>query len=171
MEQETLDKESLKLIKCIQNNEGIQKNQVVVLFSSLYNRMKHPSSENLIDNHWEVQKKKNPTLFNGLKFRFHTVHTVLGSNESELKIQLLLGLTSYKEFLGTCCSPLTEKFLEDGKKDFDDHWAYMSQSLGIGALVETTNHDFIFIKRSHNCGEYPGFLDQPGGHPEPEDGQ
>ncbi|XP_022256592.1 nucleoside diphosphate-linked moiety X motif 22-like [Limulus polyphemus] len=165
----TMDIENLELIKCIQNNEGIQKNQVVVLFSNLYNRIKHPSLENLIDKHWEEQKKKNPTLFDGLKFRFHTLHTVYGPNESEMKIQLLLGLTSYKDFLGTCCSPFTEKFLEDGRKDFGNHCTYMSQSLGIGALVETTNHDFIFIKRSHNCGEYPGCLDRPGGHPEPEE--
>ena len=44
----------------------------------------------------------------------------------------------------------------------------MSDALGVGALVETADHQVVFLKRSENLAEEPGLWDIPGGHPEPQ---
>ena len=44
---------------------------------------------------------------------------------------------------------------------------HMADTLGVGAVVVTSDQYIIFIKRSEHVGEFPNCLDVPGGHPEP----
>jgi 8-oxo-dGTP pyrophosphatase MutT (NUDIX family) len=45
----------------------------------------------------------------------------------------------------------------------------MSNPLGNGAIVETSDQKIIVLQRSHNVGEFPGYYVFPGGHSEPEE--
>ena len=44
----------------------------------------------------------------------------------------------------------------------------MSDALGVGAFVLTSDDYVTFIRRSERVGEAQGLWDIPGGHPEPE---
>lgn len=43
---------------------------------------------------------------------------------------------------------------------------HMSNPLGNGAIVETSDQKIIVLQRSHNVGEFPGYYVFPGGHSE-----
>jgi len=78
-----------------------------------------------------------------------------------------MGLTDYRSFLSTNWSPKCNELKEAGHADHGDATAYLAHPLGVGALLETNDGYLCFIQRSQHVGEYPGFLDCPGGHPEP----
>jgi 8-oxo-dGTP pyrophosphatase MutT (NUDIX family) len=42
----------------------------------------------------------------------------------------------------------------------------MSNPLGNGAIVETSDEKIIVLQRSYNVGEFPGYYVFPGGHSE-----
>lgn len=69
---------------------------------------------------------------------------------------------------GTNWSPAAAKLAADGARDFP--WlegAYLSQKLGVGAIVETVDGFLLSLRRSSGVGEGQGMMDAPGGHPEP----
>ena len=45
-------------------------------------------------------------------------------------------------------------------------WQHMSNPLGNGAIVETSDEKIIVLQRSNNVGESPGYYVFPGGHSE-----
>lgn len=45
----------------------------------------------------------------------------------------------------------------------------MSNPLGNGAIVETSDQKIIVLQRSNNVGESPGYYVFPGGHSEPQE--
>ncbi len=61
-----------------------------------YCRLPHPNRkiEESIATEWELRKRENPKLFNGLKFRLHK------SELTEDSLILKCGITDYKTFLG-----------------------------------------------------------------------
>lgn len=46
------------------------------------------------------------------------------------------------------------------------HCQHMSNPLGNGAIVETSDEKIIVLQRSYNVGEFPGYYVFPGGHSE-----
>ena len=44
----------------------------------------------------------------------------------------------------------------------------MSNAIGVGAITLTSDNWIILMKRADWTGEYPGMVDRPGGHPEPD---
>lgn len=116
-----------------------------------------------IEHNWAEAASKNPRLFDGSKFRLHSATVKDG------KVIMKLGLTGYKEYLGT--NLLQENrfrvLVEDGQKNHNDANAYLSNALGCEALLLTTDLQAVFLRRSGAvgscCGEYNG----PSGHPEP----
>ncbi|KAF8763347.1 Uridine diphosphate glucose pyrophosphatase like protein [Argiope bruennichi] len=85
------------------------------------------------------------------------------------QIKLLLGLTSYKDFIGTNCASESEILINLGLQNHGNSQAYASDPLGVGALIVTNDNNIIFIRRSGQCAEFPFMVDRPGGHPEPDD--
>ncbi len=79
-----------------------------------------------------------------------------------------LGITCYRDYLGTNWSTDAVVIAQLGEAECNDRQAYMSDALGVGALVHTQDDKCILIKRGMQCAEAPGLYDIPGGHPEPK---
>jgi len=107
--------------------------------------------------------ESNPKLFNGSKFRCVSASL----NAEKNAVRLSMGLTDYRSFLRTNWSPRVEELKALGTQDHRDPDSYLAHPLGVGAVLETVDGYLCFIKRSQHVGEYPGYLDCPGGHPEP----
>lgn len=75
------------------------------------------------------------------------------------------------ETTGTNWSPSAARLAADSARDHP--WleaAYLSQKLGVGAVVETTDGFLLSLCRSSGVAEGQGMMGAPGGHPEPEVG-
>lgn len=87
---------------------------------------------------------------------------------SEPLLTLRLGLTCYKDYLGTNWSNRASELRKLGEMEFEDPWALLAQPLGVGAVLCTRDRQVVLIRRSHRVAEAGGLLDIPGGHPEPK---
>ncbi|XP_029967124.1 uridine diphosphate glucose pyrophosphatase NUDT22 isoform X2 [Salarias fasciatus] len=81
---------------------------------------------------------------------------------------LRLGLTCYRDYLGTNWSSQVAELRQRGRAEFDDPLALLAQPLGVGAVLCTDDGQVVFIRRSQRVAEAGGLLDIPGGHPEPK---
>lgn len=128
---------------------------------------------------------KEPWLFNGSKFRLHSFCSASSSSsssqgitEAELPshsdpesgplLTLRLGLTCYKDYLGTNWSCRAAELRRRGEAEFGDPLALLAQPLGVGGVLCTGDGRVVFIRRSQKVAEAGGLLDIPGGHPEPK---
>uniref|UniRef100_A0A8C5RZV1 Nudix hydrolase 22 n=1 Tax=Laticauda laticaudata TaxID=8630 RepID=A0A8C5RZV1_LATLA len=141
---------------------GIPESHVRVELSPLYDRHSLPADQAQIDSVWAARCRQNPWLFDGAKFRLHSVKL----DGSILTFHL--GLTSYKDFVGTNLAETARQLQEQGHKDFGNSQAYLAEPLGVGAVLHTADDNLIFLRRSLCVGEAPGKIDVPGGHPEPQ---
>lgn len=138
-----------------------------VNLSVTFNRKTLPKChEDAIDAVWQERCAKNDKLWNGTKFRLDAAYT--DSETGENCTVFNLGITSYKDFIGTNWSPDARLYQDLGKENVENSQAYLSDALGVGALVETADNHFILLRRSQHCGEAIGLMDIPGGHPEPQ---
>lgn len=135
---------------------------VKVKLDPVYNRKQTDSLENAIQDTWKRRLDELPSLFNGTKFRLHSVE----ENDDTLKLNM--GITCYRDFQGTNVSKDVLFLQSQGLCDYDDSQAYMSDALGVGALVQTVDDHMVLLYRSRNCGEDTELWDRPGGHPEPK---
>ncbi|XP_061168090.1 uridine diphosphate glucose pyrophosphatase NUDT22-like [Saccostrea echinata] len=157
-----MENESVILLS-VPSTQTITNSNTHVLINKEYNRRKHNDYDKQIDANWNKRVSDNPKIFNGTKFRLSSVSL---SNDT---FTMNLGLTCYKEFLGTNWCKNAKFLAEDGVRDFQDSQAYMSDPLGVGTIVLTTDDKVIFLTRSEHCAEAPGLWDVPGGHPEPQE--
>ncbi|XP_014354566.1 uridine diphosphate glucose pyrophosphatase NUDT22 isoform X1 [Latimeria chalumnae] len=142
--------------------EGITEDRVQVEISPKYNRRQLQHHEPKIEATWRERCRENPWLFNGAKFRIHSARLEKG------KLTFRLGLTCYKDFIGTNWSSEAVHLQQKGWADCGDTQAYLAEPLGVGAMLHTADDDFVFLRRSLQVGEAPGLIDVPGGHPEPK---
>ncbi|XP_013861103.1 uridine diphosphate glucose pyrophosphatase NUDT22 [Austrofundulus limnaeus] len=89
-------------------------------------------------------------------------------SDSETLLVLRLGLTCYKDYLGTNWSCQVAELRRRGEEDFDEPLALLAQPLGVGAVLCTDDGQVVLIRRSQKVAEAGGLLDIPGGHPEPK---
>lgn len=83
-------------------------------------------------------------------------------------LTLRLGLTCYKDYLGTNWSCGVAELRRRGEAKFSDPLAFLAQPLGVGAVLCTSDGQVVMIRRSQRVAEAGGLLDIPGGHPEPK---
>ncbi|XP_058506360.1 uridine diphosphate glucose pyrophosphatase NUDT22 [Solea solea] len=83
-------------------------------------------------------------------------------------LTLRLGLTCYKDYLGTNWSCRVAGLRQRGEAEFNDPMVMLSQPLGVGAILCTNDGQVVMIRRSQRVAEAGGLLDIPGGHPEPK---
>jgi hypothetical protein len=144
----------------------LPRTSVTATLSTKHSRRHHPNEtlrQSVLDR-WSERLAKNSKLFNGTKFRLSNVeHGSMDSNAGIL--HLCLSITDYASYLGTNWNPQFQHLLLEGETDSDR--SYLSDPLGVGGVCITTDNHIVFIRRSQHVGEYPGFMDVPGGHPEP----
>ncbi|XP_013922751.1 PREDICTED: nucleoside diphosphate-linked moiety X motif 22-like isoform X1 [Thamnophis sirtalis] len=157
-----MDPDISLLFKC-PDSGGIPESHVRAEVSPLYDRNTLPGDQVRIDSVWAARCQQNPWLFDRAKFRLHSATL----NDGNL-LTFHLGLTSYKDFVGTNLAETAWQLREQGRKDFGNSQAYLAEPLGVGAMVHTADDNFVFLRRSLRVGEAPGKVDVPGGHPEPQ---
>ncbi|XP_064603387.1 uridine diphosphate glucose pyrophosphatase NUDT22-like [Liolophura sinensis] len=156
---------NITLMYVASRGKFIPRNSCRVILSRENNRKRLPPQfEDSIDKVWDTRVQQNNLLFNGSKFRVASIDV-----NSEGRTILNLGLTCYKDFIGTNWSPDAKWFQELGRRHHGNSQAFMSDALGVGALVLTSDNHVILQRRSENCGEAGGLWDVPGGHAEPEE--
>ncbi|XP_061755641.1 uridine diphosphate glucose pyrophosphatase NUDT22 [Nerophis ophidion] len=158
-----------------------------------FNRQSDAALERHIEEVWTARVSKEPWLFNGAKFRLHSFHLapppgLPSAAESSGRtascqdstggersfgaparvLTLRVGLTSYKDYLGTNWSWRVEELCRRGEADFSSRQALLAQPLGVGAVMCTSDGQVVLIRRSQKVAEAGGKLDIPGGHPEPK---
>lgn len=83
-------------------------------------------------------------------------------------LRLQLGLTCYKDFLGTNWSQEAVNLQQRGRLESGDPQVLLAQPLGVGAVLVTSDGQVVMLRRSQRVAEAAGLLDIPGGHPEPK---
>lgn len=130
---------------------------------SKFNRKCLPQTfQQELETIWEKRLKDLPSLFNGTKFRLDSVE------ENNNALILNLGVTCYKDFQATNLSENMLVLQSQGLCDHESSQAYMSDALGVGALIQTNDNHMVLLYRSNNCGEDKHMWDRPGGHAEPK---
>ena len=138
--------------------------KVQVDLSSKFDRKIIPELENLIEENWlELKKQLGDKLYNEDKFRIHSVK----KTEND-KVLVEVGITNYKEYVGTNLGKDLEVFLQHGLKEFSNKQACLSDALGVGSVVLTADDYLLLVRRSFEVAEGQGMTDFPGGHAEPK---
>ncbi|XP_038643414.1 uridine diphosphate glucose pyrophosphatase NUDT22 [Scyliorhinus canicula] len=158
-----MDPDISLLVQCPPLGELTQ-DQVRVEISSACNRRLLLDQERRIADIWRQRQQEKPWLFNGAKFRIQAA-TLEGGGR---RLLLRLGLTCYRDYLGTNWAPEARLLQERGLADLGDSQAYLAEPLGVGAMVHTADDCFVFLRRSEQVAEAAGQVDIPGGHPEPK---
>ncbi|CAK0829810.1 unnamed protein product, partial [Prorocentrum cordatum] len=145
---------------------GLGMEDVRVSYGPQHARQPHPDLDVLIDQRWEEACAANPRLFAGPKFRLRRIAWADGGSSVELD----LGPTTYKEYLGTNRLAAEERLrLErDGERDCGDRAAHLSNALGCEALLITADDQVVLLRRSGAVATHSGLWNGPSGHPEPE---
>ncbi|XP_012520838.1 PREDICTED: nucleoside diphosphate-linked moiety X motif 22 [Propithecus coquereli] len=160
-----MDPEVSLLVQCPPG--GLPQEQVQVELSPTYDRRPLPGGDKAITAIWETRLQAQPWLFNAPKFRLHSATLVpIGSQKPQLLLRL--GLTSYRDFLGTNWASSAAWLRQQGAADWGDRQAYLADPLGVGAALATADDFLVFLRRSRQVAEAPGLVDVPGGHPEPQ---
>ncbi|TRY80482.1 hypothetical protein TCAL_02979 [Tigriopus californicus] len=128
------------------------------------NRADHEAA---IEALWHEKTSSGQTrVYNASKFRLKGLE--VKSKESQFVLKV--GLTDYRDLLGTHYSKLTNQMVQDGLTDSDgkDPYMYMSNGIGVGAVTLTKDDFVVLVKRAGWTGEGAHKIDRPGGHPEPD---
>ncbi|ELW65064.1 uridine diphosphate glucose pyrophosphatase [Tupaia chinensis] len=146
---------------------GLSQEQVWVELSPAHDRRPLPGGDKAITAIWETRRQAQPWLFDAPKFRLQSA-TLAPSGSSGTQLLLCLGLTSYRDFLGTNWASSAAWLRQQGIADWGDKQAYLADPLGVGAALATSDNFLVFLRRSLRVAEAPGLVDVPGGHPEPQ---
>nr|XP_054367840.1 uridine diphosphate glucose pyrophosphatase NUDT22 isoform X3 [Mirounga angustirostris] len=160
-----MDPEVSLLLQCPPG--GLREEQVRAELSPDHDRRPLPGGDEAIAAIWESRLRAQPWLFDAPKFRLHSaILAPTGSQGPQLLLRL--GLTSYRDFLGTNWASSASWLQQQGAADWGDKQAYLADPLGVGATLTTADNFLVFLRRSRQVAEAPGLVDVPGGHPEPQ---
>jgi len=163
------------LMHIAEQRRPVPENEIEIQLSTSFNRQNDSLLEkdfqltnniSMVDDVWEKRLLKNKRLFNGSKFRLHMIKT---SKHEDKKYLFCVGVTDYKEYLGTNWAPSVEKLEEEGLKIHNNPQAYLSDALGVGAFVITKDEFVVLQRRNTHLAEAGGLWDVPGGHAEPSE--
>jgi len=126
-------------------------------------RKPFPKIDETMETLWQSKVKENNRLFNQSKFRFES------ASNTDSKINLILGVTDYKETFCTNHLPSSDHIRQYGADNYNDKHACFGDALGVGGVVVTSDGFLVLQKRSDWVAESKGCYDTPGGHAEPEE--
>lgn len=128
-----------------------------------YARVPHAlTSEASIEAAWQAALSRNPRIFNGRKFR------LAGMDTSGGEVRLRLGLTDYRDYLGTNRSATVARLAADGSRDHDFDGAHLSNALGCETVLVTADTKVLLLRRSGAVATHAGEWNGPSGHGEPD---
>nr|XP_042115980.1 uridine diphosphate glucose pyrophosphatase NUDT22 isoform X2 [Peromyscus maniculatus bairdii] len=107
---------------------GLSQEQVAVELSPAHDRRPLPGGDKTITAIWEARLQTQPWIFDAPKFRLHSA--TLASSSPGPQLLLHLGLTSYRDFLGTNWSSSASWLRQQGATDWGDKQAYLADPLG-----------------------------------------
>lgn len=144
---------------------GVRPEQVRISFGPQHGRLPHSELDALIDERWSAAVEANPRIFDGSKFRLK--HIAWSPDGQAVGLQL--GLTGYKEYLGTnrLEEDLWRQLRDDGERVHGDAAAHLSNALGCEAIFLTSDGQAVMLRRSGAVGTHSGLYNGPSGHPEP----
>lgn len=157
-------KDSMQIL--CSSGKGHTQSSTLLEFSEDYCMQYHPLHAS-IETEWEKKCKESIHLFNASKFRLHRIDFQQRGEGNLSQLKLYVGVTSYKDFIGTNCAPYAKKLVQDGIESLNSQ-LHMADPIGVGGLLLTSDQQLVFIRRSERCAEMPGMIDRPGGHPEPD---
>lgn len=129
--------------------------------SPAHDRRPLPGGDKAITAIWETRQQAQPWIFDAPKFRLHSATLVSSSPEPQLLLHL--GLTSYRDFLGTNWSSSASWLRQQGAADWGDKQAYLADPLGVGAALVTADDFLVFLRRSQQVAELPDWWMYPVG--------
>jgi len=100
------------------------------------------------------------------KFRLHRIGWVDGARE---EVTIELGLTGYKEYVGTNQLPDAQRAVleADGARVHGDAAAHLSNALGCETVLLTADAQVVLLRRSRMVSSGEGLYNGPSGHAEP----
>ena len=145
---------------------GVPASAVHVSLSAEHDRVPHASDEE-IDKAWNDRLAKvrasGGKLFDASKFRLRRIGWRDG------KVFMDLGLTSYKEYIGTnrALEERRRALEADGVIDCGEAAAHLSNALGSETMLVTSDGQCVLLRRSSKVQQSVGLYNGPSGHAEP----
>ncbi|KAG8470844.1 hypothetical protein KFE25_009265 [Diacronema lutheri] len=144
---------------------GLSRAAVRVETGTLYARAPH-STDAAIADVWASRLSANARLFDAPKYRLASVAAAEGA------CVLRIGLTGYREYIGTHLSPEFSTLVADGERESaagrGDASMHLSCALGVETVLLTSDGYVVLLRRSRAVATSAGEYNGPSGHPEPE---
>lgn len=142
----------------------IQQSSLRIRYSNKFSRKKSLEVNKLIESAMDnLENGRIDPSKPASKFRLSSL-TV--GEKGDLLLEI--GPTNYQEYLCTNNNNILNSILiQKGELDHNDPDAYLSNTIGNLAIVETTDSKIALLLRSFLVATYQGYYDAPGGHPEP----
>lgn len=147
--------------------------QCEVALDKRYQRKLHERTEHRVEELWQAKLASDARVFNGTKFRFsgwECGQRPSANGDADAQLLLRLGLTDYREYVGTNLRPEPElaELMEAGRVEHGgDHTACLSNALGVETMLITADGKMVLLQRSAAVATHSGLYNGPSGHPEP----
>lgn len=156
---------------------SLREAQCTVVMDDAYRRRLDPSTEHRIEELWQTMLAAHARLFNNSKFRLGRFEWLArnggaGENASAdvtTRLVLHLGLTDYRECVGTNLRPAAElaELMEVGRAEYGDRNACLANAIGVETMLLTADDLLVLLKRSGAVALYGGHYNGVSGYPEP----
>ena len=106
----------MESVSFMQNGRGLLEKEILVEYDTAkYNMKETEETRSMIERLWGERTRSNARIYNASKFRLasHGVSEVTGL------VELRLGLTDYKDHVGTNLSPDVQKYIGQGVNRVD----------------------------------------------------
>jgi hypothetical protein len=110
---------------------------------------------------WTAATAAQPRLWNQSKYRLAGAEGWLEDRGPLLRV----GLTDYKDHMGTNLGPEVDRWVGEGPA----RWDMMAQCIGVGCWLLSTDGKVVMVETAGWKGEQGCRVDRPGGHAEPEE--
>jgi len=135
---------------------------IAAIYSLKNNRLVNTKLESVIQCEKENLLLSDPNLYPGTKFRLSSIMAKSG------RLEMQIGLTDYIDHLITNHNKRINKMLINlGLAQHQNPDIFLSNAIGNLAIVATIDKQIVLLKRSNKVATFRGYLDCPGGHPEP----
>lgn len=141
--------------------QGLPRGAVRIETGAHFARKPHPTDAAIADV-WAARLAASARLFDAPKYRLASF--VVAGGECVLQI----GLTGYREYIGTHLSPEFARLVADGEGANGDGSAHLSCALGVETVLLTADHHVVLLRRSREVATSAGEYNGPSGHPEPD---